>query len=94
MRFNFIQYGIDLDVGTVISRVRSQIAFHTIDFAGMGPKDGFQMKFNNLEKTDVYNWRSPVRWTRKIPLETKNLHRKFWGMKPLNREALVYEQMS
>lgn len=24
-----------------------------------------------------------LRWTRKIPLDAKNLHREFWGLQPL-----------
>ena|GEM_PF-4048553 len=69
----------------------SQIAFHAIDFAGMGPADGFKIKFCPLKKTDSFNFNGLIRWTRKVPLEAKNFHRAFWGMKPLKREALAYE---
>ena len=52
----------------------------------MTPQNNFQTIYE-LEKMDVievagasYN---SVKWTRKIPTELKNIHRKFWGMKPL-----------
>jgi hypothetical protein len=54
----------------------------------MGPNDNFKTKYE-LEKFDViqlvgsaYN---AVKWTRKIPAQIKNLHREFWGMKPLGK---------
>ena len=89
MRKKTIQYGIDPDTGYVWSRVDSEVAVPVIDFAAMGPSDGFAMKANlermsTLDALPSINW---VRWTRKVPIELKNMHREFWGMKPLKVAA-------
>jgi hypothetical protein len=80
-----ITYAIDQDTGYVWSRVGSQVAVPIIDFDKMGPADAFAIKAH-LERMDVLavttDWRM-LRWTRKIPVHLKNLHRAFWGMKPL-----------
>jgi len=79
-----IMYMIDLE-GFVYSRVGSEIAIPVLDFEGMTPKNGYKTDYP-LEKFNVlqvaYALRH-VRHTRKIPVEIKNEHRKFWGMKPL-----------
>jgi len=84
-----IQYGIDTDTGLVWSRIGSQVALPVLQFDKMTPENNFQTIYE-LEKMDVihtaghaYNC---VRWTRKIPTVIKNLHRKFWGMKPIGRK--------
>jgi GMP synthase-like glutamine amidotransferase len=83
---NAIRYGIDRETGLVWSRVRSQVALPVLQYDKMVPDDNFKTKYE-LEKFDViqlvgsaYN---AVKWTRKIPAQIKNLHREFWGMKPL-----------
>jgi len=88
-----ITYAVN-DDGTVYSRVDSEIAVPVLDFDGIGQGgDGFAKgNFNgpmryNLEKFSVHSlagreW-ACLRWTKKIPVALKNLHRKFWGMKPL-----------
>lgn len=83
-----IQYGIDQNTGLVWSRVSSMIALPVLQYDKMGPEDNFQTKYA-LEKMDVMEVVGPsynaVRWTRKIPSQIKNLHREFWGMKPLGK---------
>jgi len=83
-----IQYGIDRDTGLVWSRVGSQIALPVLQYDQMNPENNFRTIYA-LEKFDVihligsaYN---AVKWTRKIPAQIKNLHRQFWGMKPLDK---------
>jgi len=99
-----ITYGIEPD-GTVISRVDSEIAFPVLDFAAIGQGgDGFQPgdfrgpERYSLKKSPVHPYfregdvtYAEVRWTKKIPIPVKNLHRKFWGMRPLKANAL-YDQ--
>ena len=88
-----IQYAINEEDGQVWSRVDSEVAVPVLDFDGIGKGgDGFEPgDFRgptryNLERFDVLTvgreWNA-LKWTRKIPLEEKNLHRQFWGMKPL-----------
>ena len=89
MRKRTIQYGIDPETGYVWSRVGSEVALPVIDFADMGPSDGFAMK-GHLERMNVFDTVptiNGVRWTRKVPVELKNVHREFWGMKPLKVAA-------
>ena len=78
-----IQYGIDCD-GHVISKVSPELAIPILDFEGMVADNSFEPSYN-LEKHTLLscagNWLNGVRWTRKIPVEIKNIHRKFWGMK-------------
>ncbi len=59
-------------------------AIPVLDFAGMKPENSFTASYN-LEKFEylcLSDWNRLV-WTKKIPVQTKNLHRKSWGMKPL-----------
>lgn len=84
-----IQYGIDEATGYVVSRVGSEVAFFVIGFKDMKAEDGYAVK-GNLERMPILEVAPSlraVRWTRKIPVATKNLHRKFWGMKPLREAA-------
>ena len=82
-----IRYAIEADTGLVYSRVGDQVAVPVLDYEGMTPANNFAMAYN-LEKYLVYalagEW-GYYRWTRKIPTPIKNLHRAFWGMKPLKR---------
>lgn len=78
-----IQYAIDLELGMVWSKYENQLAIPILDFAGMKPENNWQMNYN-LEKCSIDNIRhAQLKWTRKIPIEIKNLHRQFWGMKSL-----------
>jgi hypothetical protein len=84
---NAIRYGIDRETGLVWSRVRSQIALPVLQFHKMVPDDNFQTVYE-LEKMDVIEVIGSLRfvkWTRKVPAQIKNLHRVFWGMKPLRK---------
>lgn len=89
-----ITYAVDEETGMVVSRVDSELAVPVLDFAAIGMGgDGFEVgDFRgptrvNLERMDVYSigtgWRY-LRWTKKVPVELKNLHRAFWGFKPLS----------
>lgn len=85
-----IMYGIDRNTGLVWSRVGSEVAVPILQYDKMTPENNFQPTYE-LEKMDViqtagqaYN---SVKWTRKIPVELKNRHRKFWGMKELPQKA-------
>ena len=57
----------------------------------MTPENKYKMQFN-LEKENVLSVAYSMRfitWTRKIPIEIKNYHREFWGMKPLQQKNKV-----
>ena len=93
MRHRTIMYGLDKETGTVISRVGSKVAIPVLDYAAMKPENNFQTTYH-LEKINVIDLAgdSPIyTWTRKIPLEIKNKHREFWGMKPLKRRPNSHE---
>lgn len=93
-----IQYGIESETGLVYSRVGRECAGPVLDFAAIGqggdgyaPGDFHGPTRCTLEKMplrDVYPY---VRWTKghgargvpAIPVQLKNLHREFWGFKPL-----------
>jgi len=81
-----ITYAIDQETGLVVSRVESELAWPILDYDNMLPENGYTMNYH-LEKMNVlemagYTW-DLLKWTKKIPVEIKNLHRIFWGMKPL-----------
>lgn len=86
-----IQYGIEKETGIVLSRVGSEVAYPVLDFEAIGKGgDGYaEGDFRGptryeLEKMSVYMIDYPsIRWTRKIPATVKNVHRVFWGFKPL-----------
>ena len=95
-----ITFAIHTD-GFVVSRVNSELAWPILDYAAIGQGgDGFKKgDFNgpikyNLEKISVFSgsdeW-SQLRWTKKIPIEIKNIHRKFWGMKELGPDRIRQE---
>ena len=84
-RFRTIQYMVDPVMSMVYSRVGDELAIPVLDFEGMKPSNNYQI-FYNLEKfkaLEVAGTIGHVIRTRKIPLEIKNYHRKFWGMKPI-----------
>ena len=68
----------------VVNGHTNGFAVPVLDFEGMDPQNGFEPtydlnKFDNLSGTD---WRN-LTWTKKVPINWKNIHRLFWGMKPL-----------
>lgn len=80
-----ITYAIEDSTGFVASRVGNEIAFPILDYEGMTPENNFATLYA-LEKMSVISvasWISDLQWTRKIPVEIKNLHRAFWGMPAL-----------
>jgi hypothetical protein len=86
-----ITYGIEEETGLVISRVGGECAIPVLDFEAIGqggdgyaPGDFRGPTRYMLEKCAVYQvgW-SGIRWTRNIPVEAKNLHRRYWGFPPV-----------
>jgi len=82
-----ITYAIEVDSGLVISRLNSEIACPVLEFEKIGQDGNYNKPFEyTLEKMPVNTlvgiWNS-YKWTKKIPVTLKNVHRKFWGMKPL-----------
>ena len=93
MNINRVEYAIDTETGIVISRVNSEVAIPILGYDDMKPENNYQGKYH-LEKMDVINlshtWDN-YKWTRKIPFDIKNQHRKFWKMKPLTRKPNDHE---
>jgi len=82
-----IEYAIDRTSGMVISRVDSEIAVPVLQFDRMSPQNNF-LPVYMLERMSVFHLAATLlwdnyQWTKKIPVEIKNRHRKFWGMKEL-----------
>ncbi len=82
-----VHYAIHRDDGSIISRYGDEVAWPVIDFANIGRGGNYKAPLQyNLEQTPVLEigreWDSLV-WTRFVPVEFKNLHRKFWGLAPL-----------
>ena len=85
MRQRTIQYAIETETRMVVSRVGSELAWPVLDFENMRPENNYTMNYY-LEKISVVSACSSMqylKWTRKIPRNIKNLHRRFWGMKEL-----------
>lgn len=87
-----ICYAIDLDTDLVISRVwpSGHYLWPVLDYDEFG-NDG---DFSGEIPIRYEEFRSPMcevgarlRWTKKIPVAIKNVHRKHWGMKPLKEAA-------
>lgn len=80
-----ITYAIDLETGLVVSRINSELAWPILEYDKMQPSNNFTAGYH-LEKLPVYDaassWNA-LRWTKKIPVAIKNLHREFWRFKPL-----------
>jgi hypothetical protein len=82
-----ITYAIHKDDGVVISKVGHEVAWPVLDFVAIGKDGDFSKPLTyNLEKMETlsigHEWQR-LKWTKKIPTEIKNVHRKFWGFKPL-----------
>lgn len=87
-----ITYAVDQDTGQVWSRLEGdpsvgseKIAVPVLDYLAIGRDGDFSAPLTyNLERMGIEALiGSCLRWTRKIPTEIKNAHRRFWGMKPL-----------
>ena len=80
-----IGFMVNSDTGLVWSRVGSEVAVPVLDYEGMTYDNNFATSYN-LEKFSVFSVCKELGYmkgTRKIPLNIKNAHRKFWGMKEL-----------
>lgn len=85
MRLKTIQYGIDPDTGYVWSRCGSEVMVPIIAVDKMVPEDNFAIKivYEKMNVLDALPTVNYCTWTRKIPVDVKNFHRKLWEMKPL-----------
>ena len=88
MRKQQISYGIDPD-GYYVARYSGKdgckLGFFVLDFEGMKPENGFQEDYNIDSAPLLQHVRlvNSSTWTRKIPVEIKNMFRKHFGLKPL-----------
>ena len=84
MRQRRIQYAIDQDTGLVWSRVGDEVAVPMLDYEGMSPDNEYKTNYF-LERCKAWVTvpYAILKWTRKVHIDTKNIHRKFWGMKEL-----------
>jgi len=82
-----ITYAIDLDTGLVVSRVGSELAWPILDYEGMNPRNNFKPNYylDKLQLPVPANCWFALKWTRKISIEIKNIHRRFWGFKELKK---------
>lgn len=83
MSNRIITYAVNQEDGLVVSRVGGEIAWPILQWDEMKPENNFQTSYA-LERIPVLSVGSEYRalkWTKKIPLELKNRHRAFWGMK-------------
>ena len=90
-----IQYAISAE-GIIYSRVDSEVAVPVLDYEKIGEGGSFNKPLEyNLERFPVFALAgreyNSLRWTRKIPLEIKNLHRAFWSLPPLSPAPLQRE---
>lgn len=78
-------YGVHVGTGAVVSRKGSMIAV----------PDGALAARMQLVEVDVYAFKKyrDVKWTKRIPLEIKNVHREFWKMPRLKCRACGWEPM-
>lgn len=81
-----ITYALHSD-GYVVSRVGSEVAWPVLQYDKMTPETGFSPvweleRMPVLDVSVVSDWRS-LRWTKKIPLGVKQVHRRFWGFREL-----------
>ena len=85
---NKITYMIEQNMGQVWSRVASEVAIPVLDWDNMTPENNYATNYQ-LHKFNVFDVAKDVGnaiHTRKIPIDVKNRHRKFWGMKELKGE--------
>lgn len=78
-----ITYAIDKSDGLVYSRIGSMIAVPVLQWDKIGADGDYTAPLEyQLERCSVYElsyyW-SQLRWTKKIPVEIKNLHRSTGG---------------
>lgn len=87
-----LMYAVDLDTGQVWSRLEGdpaignlKIAVPILEYHKIGEGGDFSQPFTyRLERMGVTALiHARLRWTRKVPVETKNTHRRFWGLSEL-----------
>lgn len=87
-----LMYAIDLDTAQIWSRLEGdpaagsmKIGCPVLEYEKIGEGGDFTKPLTyRLEAMGIEALlHARLKWTRKIPTETKNLHRRFWGMKPL-----------
>jgi len=71
----------------VVSRYGSEVAWPVLDYAGIGKDGNYSHPLRyDLEKMSLGSigteWDRLV-WTKYVPINHKNRHRAFWGLKPL-----------
>lgn len=79
-----ITYAIDKYTGLVFSQVGHEMAVPVLDFDYMKPGNNFETRYT-LQTVPVLaaHIGTLFKFTRKIPNAVKNIHREYWGMKPL-----------
>lgn len=80
-----ITYLVEGESGAVYSRVGDEVAIPVLLWDKMTPANCFEPSYR-LEKFKVLVVADSLvnlLRTRKIPVEIKNIHRRFWGMRPL-----------
>jgi hypothetical protein len=84
MKRKTIQYAVEAETGLIVSRVNSEVLIPILDYDKMSPENNFDTIYH-LEKCSIYDTIGmDLKWTKKLPNEVKNVHRKEWGMKLLN----------
>jgi hypothetical protein len=89
-----ITYAIHPD-GYTVSRVGSEVAWPVLEYDKIGRGGDFTRPFSyKLKKSPVLSalgrdW-NELAWTKKLPVEIKNIHRAFWGLKPLSEPKKVW----
>lgn len=83
-----ISYAIYSVTGLVVSRVGDEVYHPILSYARMNAESNFQVSYH-YERMSVFDlvptWEHYT-WTKKIPINIKNYHRKFWGFKPLENK--------
>jgi hypothetical protein len=80
-----IQYGVDKNSGMIWSKVGYSFAVPVLQTDQMTKKNGLHPIFEleKFEIDEVNTSLGTIKWTQIVPNQIKNLHREFWGMKPL-----------
>ena len=84
----YLTYCVHKDNGLVYSRMGDKLAVPVLQFDRIGKDGDFTKPLEyELERMSVFEiseeWRR-LKWTKKIPAQIKNMHRQFWGFKPLS----------
>jgi len=80
-----ITYAIDLDIGLVISRVGNELAWPILEYDGILPDYALNYQLEKITLHTAAPCWNTLKWTRKIPVEIKNIYRRFWGFKELRK---------